>query len=323
MRAIEGFPKVVFALAVSAAVLAWLASAGAAVAQEPADSEYGRLIQEGLVEFEVGNWSEAMALFTDAHRVEPNARTLRAIGMTLFELRRYVEAIDHLERAMQDPRKALDDEQRRSVQQLLERARRFVGTVRIETRPDDARVLVDGKEVSEREVMLDVGEHQLSAEAEGFETTVMTVTARPMETEQVLLLLRATVSPDAPEEPEEPEEAEPETPVNLLPWILVGSGAALGIAGVVTGLQADSDFNQLEDGCDGDVCSSGLEDTKKRGEVLDTVTNVLWVAGGVAIAAGVVLLLVGGGDESESSVEVTAGAGCDGDGCEVMMRGAF
>src|SRR6185369_16308176 len=78
----------------------------AAGTETPAD-EYNRLIREGLAEYEARNWPEALTLFERAHAVQPNARTLRAIGNVAFEMRRYTKAIDALRASLADGRKPL------------------------------------------------------------------------------------------------------------------------------------------------------------------------------------------------------------------------
>src|SRR5262245_20503032 len=76
----------------------------AAGPEAPAD-EYNMLIREGLAEYDARNWAEALVLFERAHAVQPNARTLRAIGNVAFEMRRYTKAIDALRASLSDGRK--------------------------------------------------------------------------------------------------------------------------------------------------------------------------------------------------------------------------
>ena len=55
------------------------------------ESEYQRLVRQAIAEYAEHNFAEARALFARAHALEPNARTLRGLGMTAFELRSYAE----------------------------------------------------------------------------------------------------------------------------------------------------------------------------------------------------------------------------------------
>jgi hypothetical protein len=45
-----------------------------------------------VAEFEAGHLEDSRALFTRAHSTQPNARTLRGLGIAEFELRKYVES---------------------------------------------------------------------------------------------------------------------------------------------------------------------------------------------------------------------------------------
>jgi hypothetical protein len=69
----------------------------AAQSTPKADSaEYRELIRKALEEYELGNWAEAKLFFSDAHRLFPNARTLRGLGLVAYSLRDYVSATDQL-----------------------------------------------------------------------------------------------------------------------------------------------------------------------------------------------------------------------------------
>ena len=81
--------------------------ASAEPAAEPADPAPAELNAEqqqahrdlssrAIVEFEAGRFAEARALFMRAHEIWPSARTFRVLGMTSFELRSYVRALQEL-----------------------------------------------------------------------------------------------------------------------------------------------------------------------------------------------------------------------------------
>ena len=132
-----------------------------------ADAGYDVLVREALAEYGLGNFAEARALFDRAHALRPSARTLRGLGITAFELQRYVQAISELEAALADRRHALTAQQRQDVQQTLSKARRFVGRVKLELVPSNATVFVDGRQVTGSDLLLDLGTHQLEARASG------------------------------------------------------------------------------------------------------------------------------------------------------------
>ncbi|MCB9591775.1 MAG: hypothetical protein H6719_03490 [Sandaracinaceae bacterium] len=157
------------------AALASLLFAGALVharpvaAQEP-PADYSAIIEDAVSEFSEGHWAEARAHFERAHALYPNARTLRGIGMCAFELRDYPAAVRFLDQSLGATRRPLTDEQRADTQELIARARSYVGHFLVTTTPPGAEILVDD-EVPSRGVdgrlMLALGEHVLVARAPG------------------------------------------------------------------------------------------------------------------------------------------------------------
>jgi hypothetical protein len=190
--------------AVACVVCVLGATSGAAAQRAPkhsaaqADSSYEVLIREALAEFNALNYAEARALFERAHALRPNARTLRGLGITAFELKRYVQAVHELEAALAEPRTPLTPTQHTEVEGLIVKARRFVGKVKLDVTPSDATVLVDGQPVEGTEVVLDLGEHQLSVRAEGYrDETIKLVIDGGEDITQRVELLRPEVSPQA------------------------------------------------------------------------------------------------------------------------------
>ena len=106
--------------------------------------EYLRTVTEAIAEYRLGNWSEAEALFRRAHELNPNARTLRGMGLAAYENRTYVRAVTLLREALEDNRQALSSKQRTEVEQTIERASRFVARYEVSLDPDFATLQVAG-----------------------------------------------------------------------------------------------------------------------------------------------------------------------------------
>jgi hypothetical protein len=81
-------------------LLGLLAMATPVRAQVPPVAGYRDLVAEATREFSAGNFAEARTLFEQAHAAKPSARTLRGLGLTAYELRRYVQAVSELEAAL-------------------------------------------------------------------------------------------------------------------------------------------------------------------------------------------------------------------------------
>jgi tetratricopeptide (TPR) repeat protein len=207
--------------------------------EEPAG--YRELVEQALSEYAAKNYEEASALFTRAHALYPNARTLRGLGMAAFELRRYEESIGLLESALSAPAKALEGQLRADTETLLARAQSFVARVEVELSPSSATLAVDGKPVSYTArvpLLLGLGEHALSAEAEGYRPERKNLRVRGGEVVRVDLQLTANTLPLGT------HEQRSDRPRRLVksPWLWTAVGAVVvgaAVAGVLLATRDD------------------------------------------------------------------------------------
>ncbi len=269
-------------------------------AQQTAErTQFKKVLNQALAEFELGNWTEARALFERAHELEPSARTLRAIGLCAFEEKRYVSSVLYLQSAMEDPRSPLDEEQRRQLSDVLHRARAFVAQYTLFLNPEDATLRVDGSPpvLVDGKLMLDPGEHDLTLSAEGYHEAQRRILAQPRED----LTLRIALNPLVPAVAEAQNPA-PSVVADSAPvpkrggfaqrqWLGVAAGG-LGVAslatGVVLGVLAKSKSDAS--GCENGVCPTQAalrkNDSALRFAHSSTVTLAV---GGAALAAGAFL----------------------------------
>lgn len=165
-------------------------------AQQPltpeADARYRSTLKDALAEYDANHFEEARILFRRAHEINPNARTLRSIGMASFELRDYVAAVRALSASLVDARKPLNPEQRTHAKGLLERSRMYVDIYSLKILPSDARVLIDGR-VPDTEpdgtVLLGFGSHTLEASKPGFVLRTLVVNVRGGERKELSMTL--------------------------------------------------------------------------------------------------------------------------------------
>jgi tetratricopeptide (TPR) repeat protein len=245
------------------------ACAQAAGASEPA--AYRETVHEALAEYHAKNFPEAQALFAEAHKLYPNARTLRGLGMTAFELRSYRESIGYLTAALESKVKPLDGSLRAESERLLARAERFVGKLSLTVTPASAAVMLDGSRIEHHDgtpLLLEVGEHQLEFSAEGYHSETRSLHVKGRETETWTVALNAipvakpaaAAAAPAPREvaeradraeeeqssgprfysPGAAEMHEDERPLYKNPWLWTGVGAAVVVAVVVGVVVASS-----------------------------------------------------------------------------------
>ncbi|MDD9944535.1 MAG: tetratricopeptide repeat protein [Myxococcales bacterium] len=324
-------------LAVSLTLGAHPNLAGAQAAEEP--EAYQQAIGEAVAEFSAGRWEEARSLFTEAHRLNPNARTLRGLGMAAFELRNYVESLQMLQAAMESQVNPLTPELRVKTEGLLERARSFVGVYDIEA-PEGTTIAVDTQPAaydSGGKLLLNTGKRRLGIRfADGVEVARI-VDVRGGE-QGTLVFERPSTSPQpAPPPVPVPVATQPPSTVgqasagatgqvdegsSILPLVLVVAGGAMVGTGVVTGLMAKGAEGDLEDACGmmRNACPDTHQDKADTANGLATATNVLWIGGAVLAALGVTLILVEGDDEQPA---VQAGVGLASEAAAVNVWGRF
>jgi len=237
------------AVCISAAPGFAVSSAAAQTSQASAtEPDYQSLVQKGLREYELGNFSEAKAFFQQAHQLSPNARTLRGLGMTSYEMRRYVEAIDYFERALASNERGLTAQMRSEVSQLLNQARSFVTKLNLSVTPANAQLGIDTRAVARDKdgaILLDPGTHELVIEAPNHETVTRSIRGDGGETLTLAINLRYTETsialdkpPLAPAAPQQPFAAaaatnEVQDRSSLAPYVVIGVSAAVAVAGGV------------------------------------------------------------------------------------------
>lgn len=216
-------------LSLLACVCGWTALCEpAALAQD-----YQDLVQQGLREFELGNFSEAKAFFQQAHQLSPNARTLRGLGMASYELRHYVEAIDDFQKALTSKERPLTPQMHAEVSRLLTQARSFVTRLKLRVTPSDAQLRLDTRELfrdSDGSILLDPGSHELVADAADYETVTRSIRGDVGETLSLTLTLHSTATVA---EPLTPPAAHTAGSSSIAPYIVIGVSTALAIAGGV------------------------------------------------------------------------------------------
>jgi hypothetical protein len=224
------------ALGVCCALIADLWSLGL-VAQEaspsepPDDGAYRVLIGDALSEYDAHHYEEARSLFRRAHQINPNARTLRGIGIASFDLRDYVAAARALSDSLAETRKPLTAEQRVHAQGLLERCRAFIDVYTLKVMPADARVLLDGRLPDfepDGTVLVGLGTHNLEVSKPGYMLRAFPITVRGGEHKDLAVTLEA--SRPAAKLPEAPLAAKSVARSHARTGWLVAAGAAAVLA---------------------------------------------------------------------------------------------
>ncbi len=286
-----------------------LALATPSEAQAPLE-DYDTVVNQAVVEFDAGSWEEARVLFRRAHEIEPSARTWRGLGLTAYELRKYVDAIAEFEAALADPRKPLTQKQRSQVQALLAKARQFVSVYRISIEPGGADVLVDGQvaELKEGQLYLDPGTHTVVVRAPGYAEARKDLSVEAGATAELSIQLEvAGQEDDETREPtslhvDDPSPSSSSSAPEAAPgrkrlWTWVLGGSAVAAAGIGVGLWVAA-YGKKGDYDDCDPATSDCDAIADKGQTLELGSYVAYGAAGLLLGGAVAAFFLEGRSSS-------------------------
>ena len=267
-------------------------------------ARYRQVVAHAVAEFNASHFTQARALFQQAHQLWPSARTLRTLGMTAFELRMYPTALMELQAALDDPRRPLNVDHRRQVAALIVDAHAFVGRYRVHVSPGEAEVTLDGTLLANTDqLMLSIGEHVIAARAPGFNEQRVPLVVQGGDQQELSVVLEPVASatpPSASHDSRAPAAALSFAPTPRAPevdrnpaWIALGV-SALGVA---------------IGGVSGGVAFTKKHHDQDTGRVIADVSTAAFLTAGVAAALGMVLWITARPDtsgESTRSAQSTA-----------------
>lgn len=175
---------------------------------------YRAFVDQGLLEYDAGHFTEARALFWQAYSLEPNARVMRCLGMAEFELRNYRDSAGWLTQSLASDVFPLTPALRIETTDLLRRARGFTAPLKLSVAPDNTTVSIDGapaQSATPGAILLEAGDHTLTFRAPGYVTEQRTVKARggDIHTLSVALVAEPLVRREPAPAPD-PVQVEPE-----------------------------------------------------------------------------------------------------------------
>lgn len=292
--------RVLGALASSFALLALTAQARAT---EPAGGD--KALAEALFRAAKdlqgqGKLAEACAKYVESHRLDPKPGTILNVascheeeGKTATAWADYAEAATFAARARQTERERFA----RARAEELEKRLSFV-TFEFPT-GQEVTVALDGKALttaaSGTRVPLDPGEHTVDVRAPGKMpwTTHVTVDAGPAERTVTIPPLADDGVSSAPPPPivAPGSPGAPPSTQRTLGWIGVGVGGAGLVVGSVFGAMTLSETSTIDEHCRGSLCDAVGLAANDDAHASATISTVGFVVGGLALAAGVVLLV--------------------------------
>jgi len=289
--------------------------------------------------YDSGEYEGALPLFREvyAQTSSPNARlyiarALRDAGHTTEAYEEMVEvATEAARRAETEPK--YEGTHTAALKELLKLEAQVARlTLAIADTPEGTEITINGEPYEldrlGSEVALMPGAIVVKVTAPGRDLVRRSLELSGGESKTLAMALPAPRE-GAEEEDEEEDEEEEGGGGGMSPVRAAGIGVAgLGVAGIVvfavTGSMSKSKFEEVETACEGKKCTedsfaADIDD----GKTLETIANISLIAGGVLIAAGVTMIVVGEDEDNDETLRfgvVPLLAGADG---STEIRGGF
>ena len=274
------------------------------------DAELRALFVRGNALYDAGKPVEAEAVLEQAWALRHTYDVAINLAQVEMAQKKWLEAIEHLRFGMDQAPAGVSTKRRRQYQDLYTSVLSHVGLLAPLVEPAGASVAVEGASVLLPEgIAVEPGEHRVSVTKPGF--AAKTVSAAAKAGERVEVRVQLDVEPPAaphgstPQPPLPPLNTAPKTPERswLAPGVVGGAGlvllgSAVGLTVVSNGAADDAaaEHTRLEAArvkCagDGGACDTLRAHADTR-DATHTAAAWLYVGGGLAIGAAVVLLVL-------------------------------
>jgi hypothetical protein len=289
-----------------------------------------------------GKFAEACPKFAESNRLDRGAGTLIHLGdcyeknkQTASAWATFAEAASAAQALGRKDWEKLAAQRAAALEPKLARL-----TINVDPANESAEVSRDGTAISQASwgvpIPVDVGTHTVQASKAGSKAfkTVATVSKDGESVEVTVPKLDVETSPSPPApvptpapttEPSSPPDADKGdgSQQRTIGFVVGGVGVAGLAVGAITGLMAMGKSSDAKNACanDGPCANRGAVDASESAKSLGLVSTIGFIAGGVGLAAGALLVLTAPPDAKKAAVRVTPNAGPNGGG--VTLLGAF
>ncbi|CAN5547366.1 hypothetical protein BH09MYX1_BH09MYX1_60570 [soil metagenome] len=303
------------------ALLATAATAQRAHAAPPPpkaaqNQEAERLFREAIRLRDSGDFAAACPKFADSFAVDPAPGTLVNLGDCEVRLGKIISAAAHYKLAAAGFPKG--DKRRDLVAQKAAELEPKFAHLTITLAPsvtDAAKITRGGAPLDRKEVgvsvAVDPGKLPVVVSLSDHEDSIYELTLDEGQTKDLVVDVGAAETKASPIIVEKPVAGI--SPMRAAGFVVGGVGiVGLGL-GVVTGILAMGKASTVKEHCDTTTyaCDPDGVDAARAGEVLAPLSTVAFIAGGVLLAGGLVMVLVGG-KKKEASVSFVPSFGPSG-----------
>ncbi len=265
----------------------------------------------GVEHFKGKRFADAIVEFNKAYRIDPNAVLVFNLARCFEELKQYDSAVEfynkYLVMAQDAPDKVSVEASIRTLELLRKgTAAPLLVSLTFTSKPQGARVYVDGRElgITPLNTQIPAGRHVVVLELDGFVRASNELSFEPSAlppTDYVLVPAPIPVG-----------RAETSSR-NTWTYVALGTGAALLAAAGVTGFQAWSKadkLDQIDEAIPDDPEFSRLDEyeaLKSDGKTFALVTDGLLLTGTASLVTGLILLLTGDDDHPTAPANAASG----------------
>jgi hypothetical protein len=324
-----------------------------AAAEEAISEEAKLYFRNGveLIQSSPPNYQDAYYQFKLAYEKSKSWKVLGNLGLCSFKLERDGEALDAYNQYLKSGGNDIDPEERKQLERDVLLITGNSAAVSLTSSVADVEVIDAraGTSVPPQTykfqgtglaLRLRAGTHTLTATTPDGKQERWEVNLSPGKTVEHAFSFGATATPVAAAPVAAAPAGEP-TPdpvdkgesggsgLRTVGFVTAGVGAAALVGGVVTGLMAKGKESDATDQCTADkVCPTSAEADFDSASSMATVSTVLYIGGGVLAAAGVGMIVFGGGGKESAPaaargprLELSPYVGATGAG--VFARGSF
>ena len=294
------------------------------------------LFREGQEAYSNGDQQTAYEKYKAAWELKRSYDIAGNLGNVEVKLKKYKEAVPHLEFVLANLPVSMDSETRAAVmkrtQDLLNEAKSHVAIVKFSVTPPEASINVNGAPVEGGRVVVDPGNHTLSLSAEGYEPVQQTLELGAGAVENRIISMAksgsggtATIRTGTADSDSGGDDS-PSIPILVAGGVLGLGALGAGIALHVVASGKGGERQDLADALPGDgFCSDNpgdqqcmdIDDLASQESTFSAAGTGLLVGGGVIVAATLTYWLWprgGGDDASAGAVQLipTVGPGLNG-----------
>jgi hypothetical protein len=280
------------------------AQAGNSSTKAAADS----LFREGVALADAGKFADAIPKFRASYELDPARGTLLGLAMAEERAGKLLDAYTHFNDLSDQAQKAGDnarqDIAKQRIAALDKRLPRL--TVTAAGAPEGTTITIDGSALppgaAGSALPVNPGEHRVEAQAPDGRSFAQTVKLDEGASQAVSVVLKSAGSapvvapPPKPGSADHGVEAKPSGTSSSLPTVgLVVGGAGvvlLGVGGYLW-LDSGSKFNDVSSRCSGTKCPADVQSEIDSGHSEERWARIGLVAGGLCVATGVTLFVIG------------------------------